>query len=303
MQNYIIAARTAQGFEDLKHSTHAERMDVIHKWRTIQLELGKEKHQVKNCTVPPPCRFLKTRHMSFDEKRHLARNKIKHQNNAKPQTAKNRGAGHISSGLPLQHSLTFPQPASVSSVHNEFEEAIQRSVVATSKGNPEEDAVIEKAIRASVLELQQASDEGDDEAMLQRAIQASIAEARRAKGQNQHHSQQLEAALIQSIQQSPSVRQESTHIKDLDFDDSGIDTDEDENIKTAIESSKQLSIAEDRDENLKQALAESKRFNDEHEQALKQVKTEEEIVLEYVKRQSLAEDAYKTSSMTSKNKY
>lgn len=303
VQNYIIAGRTAQGFEDLKHSTHAERMDVVLKWRTIQLELGKEKHQVKNCPVPPPCRFLKTRHMSFDERKHLAKNKIQHKNNAKPQIAKNRGAGPISMDLPLQHSLTFPQPAPTSSVHNEFEEAIQRSVEATSKGNPEEDAVIEKAIRASVLELQQASDEGDNEEMFQRAIQASIAEARRAKGQNQHHSQQLEAALIQSIQQSLSVRQESSHMKDLDFDDSGIDTDEDENIKTAIESSKKLSIADDRDEILKQALEESKRFHDEHEQALKKVKTEEEIVMEYIKRQSLAEDAYKDSSIPSKSEH
>ena len=300
MQNYILAARTAQGFEDLRHSTQAERTDVILKWRTIQLELGKEKHQVKHCPVPPPCRFLKTRHMSFDEKKHLAKDKIQYKKHAKAQTAKSRGAGIASLGLPLQHSHTSPQPASASSVQNEFEEAIQHSVAATSKGNPEEDAVIEKAIRASVLELQQASGEGDDEAMLQRAIQASIAEAGRAKGQSQHHSQQLEAALIQSIQQIPFLEQKSTHIKDIDFDDSGIDTDEDENIKTAIESSKKLSIAEDRGENLEQALAESKRYHDEHERALKQDKDEEEIVLEYVKKQSLIENAYK-KSMRSEN--
>ncbi|KAL9612916.1 MAG: hypothetical protein Q9167_002499 [Letrouitia subvulpina] len=41
-QNYIIAARTAQGFEELSNSTEAERMEVIHRWQATLLELEKQ---------------------------------------------------------------------------------------------------------------------------------------------------------------------------------------------------------------------------------------------------------------------
>jgi len=44
-----------------------------------------------------------------------------------------------------------------------FEEAIRKSVAATSKGDPEEDKLIEMAIRASIEELQRASAEGQQD--------------------------------------------------------------------------------------------------------------------------------------------
>ena len=299
VQNYIIAARTAQGFDDLKHSTQAERLDVILSWRTIQLELGKEKHQVKHSPVPPACRFLKTRHMSFDERKKLA----KERKERKPPTQRinSTEAGETTFDMRVPSSPTSSQSSSFHLAHTDFEEAIQQSVAATSKGNPEEDAMIERAIRASVLELQQASKEGNEDATLQRAIQASIAQSSREKGQVPHQSQQLEAALIESIQQRSDLEREPTATQNLDSDDSGIETDEDENIRIAIQSSKQLAIAEHRDQNLEQALAESKKDYEEDERAAKQIKTEEEIVLDYVKRQSLAEDAYKKSSVTREN--
>ena len=55
----------------------------------------------------------------------------------------------------------------------DFEEAIKASVAATSKGNPDEDHMIEQALRASVTELQKASTEGDEQDAIQRAIQVA----------------------------------------------------------------------------------------------------------------------------------
>lgn len=47
-QNYIIAARTAQGFEELSKSTEAERMEVIHRWQATLLELEKQTESAKH---------------------------------------------------------------------------------------------------------------------------------------------------------------------------------------------------------------------------------------------------------------
>ena len=301
MQNYIIAARTAQGFDEWNSSSQAERVDVIRQWQAIQLELAKEKHQVKHEKAPPSCRFLKTRHMSFDERKKLASGRKKQRTDPKTEVPKMAETNAAGLDVPLRHAHTYPQPSSGVSEEPEFEEAIQQAIAATSKGNPEEDAAIERAIRASVLELQRASKEGDDEEALRRAVQASVAEANRSRGDNHRaasgHSEQLEAALHQSMQQHPLLSRTRTEIADLDFDDSGVDTDDDENIKAAIESSKTLPPSEHLDTDFERALTESKKMHEESTQSLGRAKTEEEIVMDYVKRQSLAEATYKKSAV------
>lgn len=193
----------------------------------------------------------------------------------------------------------------------DFEEAIHASVAATSRGNPEEDKIIEKAIRASVLELQSASQEGDDADAIQRAIQASVAEAAKLRGKDRskphtgasdgfsNHDKVLEAALHRSVSQHPISDSQSNLATD-DFDDSGVDTDDDENIKAAVERSKSAetggpNAADLTDEDLQQAITLSTKAQEEHEQSLSRSETEEKIVLEYVKRQSLVEEQHKRS--------
>lgn len=287
-QNYIVAARTAQGYDEWNKSTEGERLDAVRKWHDVQLELSKEKHQVKHHKTPPPCRFLKARHMSLDNGKKVAQGKKPHNEHIispEVETAPNS----------LQHVQTYPRASSIQSDPAEFEEAIQMSVAATSKGDSHEDALVEKAIRASVAELRRASKEGDDDEAVRRAIQASVAEAARHQNDDKDHSEQLYAALDRSVLQSPSLTRRPTDIPDLDFDDSGVDTDEDEHIKTALESSKELYDARHHDEELERALDESRRMHEEHEGGLEKQLTEEEIVLAYVKKQSLAEERYQRS--------
>ena len=294
-QNYIIAARTAQGYDDWGRSSEEDRLDAVRKWHDIQLELSKEKHQVKVHKTPPPCRFLKTRHMSHDDGKKTAHDKkARNKFNVSKQSDSNSPEiGAVPA--PLQHAQTYPRASSFHSDPAEFEQAIQLSVAATSKGNPEEDDLVEKAIRASVAELQQASKEGDDEKALKRAIQASVAEAARNKKDSTDYSEQLHSALYRSIQQRPALARRSTHIADLDFDDSGVDTEDDENIKFALESSKQLQHTRQRDQELERVLDDSKKLHEEHKKGLEKQMTEEEIVVEYVKKQSLAEEKYRDS--------
>ena len=295
-QNYIVAARTAQGYDEWEKSLEDDRLDAVRKWHDIQLELSKEKHQVKIHKTPPPCRFLKTRHMSHDDGKTIvhgkkARNKFSISNIGDSSSPKIGAAP-----APLQHAQTYPRASSSHSDSAEFEQAIQLSVAATSKGNPEEDDLVEKAIRASVAELQQASKEGDDDKALKRAIQASVAEAARNQKDGKYHSEQLHDALYHSIHQRPALARSPTDIADLNFDDSGVDTDEDENIKIALESSKKLHHTRQRDEELERVLDESKKLHELHEKGLEKQMTEEEIVIEYVKKQSLAEEKYREAT-------
>lgn len=237
---------------------------------------------------------MKTRHMSFDERKKPAEERKKLKKDGKVKGSSSTDSDAVPFDVPLRHAHTYPQPASESTGVPEFEEAIQHSVALTSKGNPEEDAAIERAIRASLLELQKSND-GNEEEALRRAVTASAAEASRHQGSG-GRSEQLEAALHQSIQQRPSFERRPTHIADMDFDDSGIDTDDDENIKVAIESSKKLPPSEHKDDEFERALEESKKLHEEQAKTLNKAQTEEEIVMEYVKRQSLAEAAYKNGT-------
>ena len=288
VQNYIVAARTAQGYDDWHKSSREERLDVVKRWHAIQIEIANEKHQVRHGSIHGAQDFIKTQHLNHKEKKRLEADK-------RGQKKKQKHAG--------QKTPSAPNPvASTQSFNNgngDYEEAIKASIAATSRGNPEEDKMIEQAIRASVVELQKASKDGNDDDAIQRAIKASVAEAARARksdgavgpvselGDESAHDRELENALHRSV--TTEGRFPSAHVES---DDSGVDTDEDENIKAAIRQST-MSPIEPKDQDLELALRLSQESHGQHAQDLSKSKTEEEIVLDYVKRQSLLEEEHR----------
>ena len=289
MQNYIVAARTAQGYDEWNRSTREERLDVVSRWHAIQVELSKEKHQAQHGSFHGPQNFLKTQHLNRNEKKRLADEK----KSQKEATKKGKKS--------TSDSIASQQMQTASPDSGDFEEAIQASVAATSKGNPEEDRMIEHAIRASVMELQAAGKDGDDDDdAVQRAIKASVAEAARARARNQategedgatDHDKELLEALHRSV-----TNKERHPLADADFDDSGVDSEDDENIKAAILQSKMTPSSGStnaKDEDLERAIKLSKEAHGEHAERMTKTKTEEEIVLEYAKKQSLAEEEHK----------
>ena len=278
VQNYIVAARTAQGYDDWRNSTEAERIDVISRWHATKVELVENKrlHQGRSRS---PRGFMKTRHMTFDERKQYAKRKNEEKEN------QSSGKRSLDPGLEGETSYT-PDIVPGQEV---FEEAIRNSVAATSKGNPTEDALIERAIRASVTELQVASQEGDDDA-IHRAIQASVIEASktdREQDANEKYRQQLEAALQMSMEDCQVQNAEHRESAKYTEDDSGVETDDDENIKMALEESKTLfnSLPARENMELQKALDQSR----QHQETRKAERSEEEIVLDYIKRQSFAE--------------
>lgn len=337
--NYIIAARTAQGYEDAKAATPQERAEIINNWREHKAEYQNAKMKIQENGGPEgqesgrltPKGFLQTRHMSFEERKKLAAQR-KDITRAKHEEDHKNGHGHSHcpfcrrkeshNHTPRATQHTPIVPGSHAETNDEFEQAIHASVAATSRGNVEEDLMIERAIRASVRELQSAGGSTlTDEEALNKAIKASISEAA-----NRRHSEELEtgaetghagismtdedaehqAALEKAIQASLAQYQLSPPAT---RDDEMLDvpSDEDENLKLAIEQSKTGSLPVDKvDEELEKVLQESKK---EHEQDKGKPleggaggKTEEEVVLEYVKKQSLMEEEHRQASLKEKEK-
>lgn len=307
VQNYIIAARTAQGFEDWKSSTPEERATIVDAWKSTKLETKKggklygterkeaiESHIVTKShsnSVELVRGFKNTKHLSWDERKALSERKQQLKKEEKELLRRERKIRHVEKKegkiksrckfCPFEHesdhhhkhtdsfssigsSTTLGKSQSRDTGLDDYEHAIQTSINATSKGNPEEDAVIERALRASLRELHKSSSEGDkhSEAAYQSAIKASMQEYKKAhaeqgqesgvvstlpEGHHHEHDEELERVLTQSLDdykqktggQAPQLPPRA-ETRWEDDSDSGVDTDYDEDFERAIAESKQL---------------------------------------------------------------
>lgn len=340
VQNYIIAARTAQGYEEWQNSTPDQRADIITVWKSGQVELqkrgkkyGKEKTEAFAQTLAGeelPRGFSQTRHLSWDERKKLAEERQRRtaQKDGKPRTESKRRCKFcpFHHGDDVQHIFTFPGLVHRDEQGHEFETAIQKSVIATSQGNPLEDRMIGRALRASINELQSAKDAGDHDTAYERAVAASIAEANRARAEfgasitNPHgdmasdeHDEELAKVLKESLLQYEREKGKGTLAPALpprsDFntgvaqsssafpiDDKGLQ----ETLRGDEAEKEAAPVITDvgpEDEELARAIAESKQT---HEDMTKQ-KTEEQIVLDYIKKQSLLEEQHRQKLLNEKN--
>jgi hypothetical protein len=160
----------------------------------------------------------------------------------------------------------------------EVEQAIQASVAATSKGNLGEDLMIERALRASIRELQNFSVSSlSEQEALDCAIQASIVDIREQPHVPTAKDVEFNAVLEKSIQRSLYESGGATLLAGQNSSDP--DTEEEEDLQLSIRAPKDL-----------------------HEENESKDRTEEEIVVEYIKKQSLAEEEYR-KSMRDKQKW
>jgi hypothetical protein len=193
----------------------------------------------------------------------------------------------------------------------ELEAAIAASVAETSRGNTDEDQRIAGAIRASIAELERTpADVGveDEEAALKRAMQASIEEAGRG-GATAEEQRVLEETLRQSLLDVSRRRQ---HGSDSEWDSS--DTEDDADFQRIMAESKELAHLQQNfprdyqsttgvqessavdlgeDDELKRALEESEKAEKERLANADKEKSEDEIVMEYIKKQSLMEEEHR----------
>jgi hypothetical protein len=260
---YMIASRCAQGAMEYECASPGEREDVIRQWHIVQASLRERRtrdpHHTKEIV-----RDLKSKgvfKLSSSERSTLtATADGRHETRGSDRSFKSR------SQSPTTRSQSPFIPA-------EYEEAIKKSVQQTSTGDPDEDEMIERALRASVLELKAAESAGEDEERAyDRAIKASIREAERVRNEreNSQIAPQANGNTAQASLKPPGYRPElppRSAVARASEDDEG-------------------------DAEFQRAIAESMKT---HEEALKRAqaeKSEMDVVMEYMKRQSLAEYEY-----------
>lgn len=236
-EGYIIASRTAQGYADLHESSAAERASLIADYKEVKRFIYKRKSAGEDKMKEIQARIRRYTASSRDlegETRSERRGTIERKDTS----------GTVSSGVyspeesssmhnPLSRAASRQMQdgletgraakelgqggAEQAGLNDEMEEAIRRSVVETSQGNAEQDASIERAIRASMVSIEGRRAEGADDAELQAAMQASLsnAEAGRVSSRRESDEQaQLEAVLQESRQahhEAEAKRREAEH--------------------------------------------------------------------------------------------
>lgn len=285
IENYIIASRTAQGYEDLQNCTQTERADIISRWQLLQEEIRKAKQTFVEETRQTMTECRVKRQQTMEE--HKKRRKAKKENKESQKTEHHDPLDSRShTFLPhLIHSNSFPGAPPNDAKHPHLEDAIQTSVAATSKGDLEQDELIERAIRASVNELLTAQHEQVEEhEALHRTIQASVSESRRAS-ENQEKSGQAKGTT--HVDDDEALREALYRsLQDCQFQ--GFDNHEQKDISRHGE-----------DDDLQKAVEESKLIHSRREEAEARARAEDEILLEHVKRQSLVEEEEKKKLLQS----
>lgn len=265
VQNYIIAARTAQGYEEWNGASAEERSDVVRRWQLLESELRKKKNLdsvVKDI---------------FEEARRKRMEGL-------PQS-------NTSGASRAQSTSSAQQSAPPQNDPDALEAAIRESIRQTSRGNPEEDAAIERAIRVSMAELARnrgtAKPNDDESEALRKATASSTENASRQSGDERD--EELEQALANSLKEQR--RQ---------YDD---DDDSDEDYQRALKESQLATSNADESSSTGQSYDHGHlggTTREQYEQAAssgkgeksQQEQDEERIVMEYVKKQSMREQEH-----------
>lgn len=301
VQNYIIASRTAQGFDEWQRSSVEEKNDIVTRWKAMQKDIRKKRNpdEIVRDALEEQRRKGKS---WYQEKRTRSRTSSR---------AATKPVSKDESSPRLQPVGSSSDPAHVSETetltlnHNDdFAEAIRTSVQQSSRGDPEEDAAVERAIQASMAELQRSreqrakqqhmlddKDDEDDEELKQ-ALQASVSEAQNPPPQDPLYDAELERALAQSLKE-----QRQQHSDGVMW----APDEEDEDYQRGIQESQNSAIAGPSTGpppaydpghlagTTQQEFEEKQSGGEKSQQEI----TEEQIVLEYVKKQSLLEEEHR----------
>lgn len=333
VENYIIVSRILQGQADLREASVQEQNDIVARFKSDQdaqkglaVLKAKEKERVTagpsasqappGAAVeetedlgpipdsPPKTGFWQTKGLSLDErkKRHALKDAWK-----KKKAAEAAGTSVSSSATsnPSQAS------ASLEPEDEEMERAIRESVAQTSHGDPVEDAQIERQIRASVVEMRRiaaenrARDQGTGVGDWKQTAGEPPQLPNRGKGASMPAEvgvpeditdEEFEAFVAEAARRSLMTQQS----RDVGEEQHGVTiTVDDEALRQALEESRRIASTagtgqnEALDDDLQRAMEESEKAHQEYLARQGTERSEEEIIMEYVKKQSLAEEEFR----------
>ncbi|EKG18197.1 UDP-glucuronosyl/UDP-glucosyltransferase [Macrophomina phaseolina MS6] len=372
IENYIISARTAQGWEEYNKSTAEERALIIDIYQYIASHVKKKKNPGEKEMEAIHALVQKRRQKASGHCQNLqqflglrsASEASEAPSQSQPPAASQQQqqsqyryvpptTGEPPPHFPSSSSALSPQPSNTSDTQldaailqkaedKDLEEAIRLSLAEVSRGNPDEDRLIERAMRNSIKEMEanphideQYSAE-EEAQVLQRVLEQSRldAEALRAKngdgGTVAYDADELEEALRRSRLDTGArpaaalVRHSTDSEWDSDSEpaspptvgeiESGtlashrstvigemlspVERTVEEHVAPGVvqgglQQEGVLGREEGEDEELRRAMEASEREGRERADAEEKAKREEEIVMEYVKKQSLAEEEHR----------
>ena len=305
VQNYIIASRAAQGYEEWLQSSDAEKQDVIIRWKLIQKYLNKKQNPDEMVRD-----ILEAQRKMNMEDREALPNCGRITSSAQSVNSTDASTQDPEGGmLALGGSESPLRPANTAAEESlgaaKINETIRLSVQETSRGDAEEDTTVERAIQENVSQLQrqrqEAPDHQVDQENLHQAMATSEAEAQRHAREALEYEEQLKRVIAQSLRDQRRRGSDSEWESDL-----GLDDEDDEELERARNKSEKMAekagAVAGRSPGVQQYpsydpghLAGTTQSEFEAQQQgqqgekTTQEKTEEEIVIEYVKKQSRLE--------------
>jgi hypothetical protein len=300
VQSYIITSRVAQGYEEWLQSSDAEKEDVIVRWKLIQQYVKKKRNPDEMVED-----ILEAQRKKTSDDREARRNEGLPSSAQSATSAASLTQDAESDMLTMNGSQSPLRPgntafeASVGAA--EISETIRLSVQETSRGNAEEDANVERAIQENVSQLQrnrqEASDRQAEQESLRRAITSSEAEAQRDASDALEYEAALKRVIAQSLGE---LRERGSHGEwELVM---GIDDEVDEFDRASKHPTNMMGKTISGSPSAQQpppydpehlagtTQGDCEPQNQGHQrEKTAQEKTEEEIVLEYIKKQSLLE--------------
>lgn len=306
VDNYIAASRVIQGGEEYDAATPEEREAVLTQWNRIKFDLrgfyalklkeakdGKEKERMPAFFGPTEDRGLVETPASQVE---IAGLLASHPGDSgtsrlglKAKDSWKRS--HVDVKVPPQNR------------DEELEQAIQASVRETSRGDAEEDARVERAIRESVKSVTNAQTGGQPASASDTGV-PPVAELEGSTGEvnlqitDEEYQELIERAIQQSMATNENTQPEDDGdlrrvLESSKTDMTAPEEEGDEELRRAIEASRAAPGPVDEDEELRKAIEASEKEQRDRESREKKDKTEEDIVLEYVMKQSLQEEEYR----------
>ena len=308
VQNYIIASRAAQGYEEWLQSSDAEKQDVIVLWKLIQKYLKKKSspdEMVRDILEAQRRMNIEDREVFQNCGRTVSSAQLANSADASFQDTDSVILSPGGSKSPFDSDNTAPEE---SLGVGEINETIRPLVQETSRRDTEEDANVERVIQENVSHLQrrrqETADHQADQENLRQAMATSEAEAQRQAREALEYEEQLTRVIAQSLRER--IRRGS----DSEWDSDMVHNDEDdEELERATNVSKKMAEKAAAVAGKSPDVQHSLSYDPGHlagtiqsefeaqqqgqqEENTTQEKTEEEIVMEYVKKQSLLERGY-----------
>lgn len=260
VQNHVMASRVQQGKRAAAQTTSGEKDDMVRRWNALKPDL-KDFYAMKHKGTAPSGRSTHDGEEEGILSDKAGRRRIRLSEKLDLMTQKKTMKKQKSAEPAQASSEGFSLPPS--SDDAEYERAIRLSVQETSRGNAEEDASIEAAIRKSVQALRQ-------------------------KG-----------GLLEPIPASSDgalKKGSDSKLKDGDIFESDDMKITDDEYQKLVEEAVRRSLAEPTDGEQddeaaeQEALERAMAFSLEDSERAASQRSEEDIVLEYIKKQSLVEE-------------